>query len=118
MGLKLFFALSEKWSLTREDQLILLGQNSRSTLNNWERKIGNNEDISLRSDTLERLSLIAGIRKGVELLYPQNRWDDYMREPNTEFGDVSLLDVMLKGTVGALYDARRYLDASRGAHFG
>jgi len=118
VGLKLFFALAEKWNLTQENQLQLLGQSSRSTLKNWKEKISNDADIKLSADTLERLSLIAGIRKSVELLYPQSRWDDYMRSPNSAFGGKSLIDVMLLGRVGALYDVRRYLDASRGAHFG
>jgi len=111
VGLKLFFALSEKWNLTQDNQLVLLGQSSRSTLRNWKDKIDSNADINLKPDTIERLSLIAGIRKGVEILYPENRWDDYMYQPNSAFDGDS-------GSVGALYDARRYLDVNRGAHFG
>lgn len=118
VGLKLFFVLSEKWNLTQDHQLVLLGQSSRSTLKNWKDKIDSNADINLKPDTIERLSLIAGIRKGVEILYPENRWDDYMHQPNSAFDGDSLLEIMLAGSVGALYDARRYLDANRGAHFG
>lgn len=117
-GLRLFFVLADRWSLSQEQQLSLLGQSSRSTLKNWKEKASADINIKLNVDTLERLSLIAGIRKGVEILYPENRWTDYMHAPNAAFGGKSILDVMLLGRIGALYDVRRYLDASRGAHFG
>lgn len=118
VGLKLFFALAEQWGLSQEQQLTLLGQNSRTTLRNWREKIAAGETVRLSADTLERLSLIAGIRKGVEMLYPENRWNDYMRSANTAFGGETPLDRMLHGRVGNLYEVRRYLDGSRGAHFG
>lgn len=118
VGLKLFFALAEQWNLTQEQQLKLLGQNSRTTLRNWKEKIAMGEAVRLSPDTLERLSLIAGIRKGVEILYPEGRWNDYMEAPNSALGGRTPLAHMLNGRVGDLYDIRRYLDASRGAHFG
>lgn len=118
VGLKAFFKLSELWKLKQEDQLVLLGNPSRSTLNTWRRKAQANENVKLPMDTVERLSLILGIRKGVEVIYPKERWNDYMRAPNRQFNGHSLLDVMLEGRVGSLYTARRFLDAARGAHFG
>jgi len=117
-GLRMFFNLANLWDLTQEDQLLLLGLSSRTTLNNWRKKALNDEDIRLSVDSLERLSLIVGIRKGVELLYPHDRLNSYMKSPNREFGGRSMIDVMLEGSIRSLYQVRTYLDASRGSHFG
>ena len=117
VGLSLFFALAEEWSLSQAEQLTLLGLGSRTTLKNYRERVAQGENVKLPVDTLERLSLIAGIRKAVELLYPETRWNDFMRAANSVFGGVSVLTWMLGGKVGHLYDVRRYLDAQRGAHF-
>ena len=117
VGLKAFFKLSQSWGLTQADQLTLLGLSSRTTLNNWKSKAQANEGIKLGVDTLERLSLILGIQKGIELLFPESYRVEYMRAPNRYFNGSSILDVMLEGRITALYKARRYLEASRGAHF-
>lgn len=118
VGLKLFFTLANQWGLSQEEQLSLLGLTSRTTLHNWKVRLEQGEELKLSLDTLERLSLIAGIRKGVEILYGPERWNDYMRSSNRAFGDQSPLDRMLMGKMGNLYEVRRYLDASRGAQFG
>jgi len=118
VGLKLFFSLSERWELTQDQQLKLLGLSSRSTLHGYKKKVRNNEPVKLDVDALERLSLIAGIRKAVEVLYPKQRWDSYMNTPNREFGGASAKDMMLQGSMKSLYIVREYLDASRGGHFG
>ena len=117
-GLRLFFNLADLWSLSKAEQLILLGVSSRTTLNSWASKAQSNNAVSVSRDTLERLSLIAGIRKAVELLYPDEITNLIMKVPNKRFGGKTLLDIMLQGSIGDLYDVRRYLDANRGAHFG
>ena len=118
VGLKLFFTLAEQWGLKQSEQLMLLGLDSRTTLNSWKTKASNETGVKLSKDALERLSLIAGIRKAVEMLLPRSRWVDYMRSANSDLGGLTPLDVMLTGRMEALYKVRRYLDASRGAHFG
>lgn len=118
VGLSLFFTLAEEWGLNQNEQLSLLGLSSRTTLKNYRERVAAGDDIKLPNDTLERLSLIAGIRKAVELLFPENRWNDYMHASNRALNDLSPLQWMLEGRVGSLYDIRRYLDAQRGAHFG
>ena len=116
-GLSLFFNLAEAWGLTQAQQLALLGLSSRTTLKNYRERVEAGENLRLPNDLLERLSLIAGIRKAVEILYPETRWDEYLKAPNRAFGGSSPLEWMLQGRVGHLYDVRRYLDAQRGTHF-
>lgn len=118
VGLKLFFAICDAWGLNEQQKLKLAGQTSRTTLRNWKQKVQGQEPVNLAPDTLERLSLIAGIRKGVELLYPRDEWETYPHKPNALFGGQSLIERMTAGRLVDLYDVRRYLDAERGAHFG
>ncbi len=118
VALKLFFAITDAWKLGEQQKLKLAGQSSRTTLRNWKQKVEAGAPVSLATDTLERLSLIAGIRKGVELLYPREEWDSYPHRPNSAFGGQTLIERMTAGRLIDLYEVRRYLDGERGAHFG
>lgn len=118
VGLKLFFYLAQAWGLKQTQQLTLLGLSSRTTLKNYRDKVAAGENVKLPLDLLERLSLLAGIRKAIEILYPKPRWDDYINSPNAAFSGYSPLEWMLQGRVAHLIDVRRYLDAQRGTHFG
>lgn len=119
-GLQFFFNVTgpEHWKLSQDEQCQLLGISSRSTLHGWKKKVESGAPVQLSHDTLERLSLLMGIRKGVEILEERRDWDDYMRRPNRAFGGRSALQRMLAGNVSDLLDVRRYLDSWRGAHFG
>lgn len=68
----------------------------------------------MRNDTLERISLLLGIFKGINtLLSSPDRADDWMRRPNNApiFAGRSALEVLLSGELSDLYSVRRYLDA-------
>jgi len=117
VGVKLFLAICDDWDLNEEERITLAGLRSRTTLQTWRHKLTADERIRLSPDTLERLSLVAGIRKAVELLFPRDQWTAYMRRPNSDLGTQSALDRMLAGRLIDLWDVRRYLDGQRGAHF-
>ena len=68
-ALKLFFGIAEEWRLTNEQCCALLGIKSESTMRSWHKRVQANEDISLSTDTIERLSLIAGIYKGIQKIF-------------------------------------------------
>jgi len=69
----------------------------------------------LPRDTLERISVLLGIYKAINILLPvRERAAAWIKKPNKAFGGESALDVMLKGRVDNLYAVRRYLDAWRG----
>ena len=67
--------------------------------------------------TLERISLVLGIHKGLKLLFADEasgmRW---LTSPNRDlpFGGVSPLERALRGSIDDLYAVRRYVDAWRG----
>lgn len=115
---KLFLGITEEWQLTDAERLVLAGHESRTTLNQWRRKIAAGDEIKLSRDTLDRLSYVAGIYKALQLLFPNpEQWSGWVRRPNRDFGGQPALDHMLGGSVVDLADVRRYLDAWRGSQF-
>jgi len=112
-GLRTFFNIADDWGITTDQQRILLGGISKSSLHNW--KAGNASALS--RDQLERVSLVLGIYKAMALLFADGdggkRW---LKAGNTEaaFGGGSPLSRMLRGGIEDLYVTRRYIDAWRG----
>ncbi|XOV85076.1 MAG: antitoxin Xre-like helix-turn-helix domain-containing protein [bacterium] len=108
---KAFFGIMEKWALTRDQAITLLGKPSERTFYRWR----DGQVSGMSQDTLERISLMLGIYKATHILLPvAERADGYIKRPNSAFGGESALDVMLKGRMDNLYQVRRHLDAWRG----
>ena len=113
-GLRAFARIAQAWGLSVEEQLALLGQPPRSTFFAWRK---HPEKAALSRDTLERLSNILGIYKGLQILLPDPAAaDSWVRRPNTAplFGGGTALARMLAGNVSDLNLVRRYLDSVRG----
>ncbi|KND54115.1 hypothetical protein BVER_05694 [Candidatus Burkholderia verschuerenii] len=113
-GLRAFFRIAEAWSLSTEEQIILLGTPGRSTFFKWKQTP---ESARLGRDTLERLSLILGIYKALQILLPEpTAADTWIKRANNAppFGGRPALDRMLAGNVSDLVAVRQYLDAMRG----
>lgn len=105
-----FFGIAEKWQLTAEEQIRLLGSPGRSTYFKWKKEGG-----LLPKDTIERISNLLAIFKALEILFPDARAaDGWIRRPNGYFNDWSALDVMLDGQFADIYKVRQYVDAQRG----
>jgi hypothetical protein len=112
-ALRTFFNIAASWGLTVTEQRALLGWPAASTYHKY--KAGDHGALSY--DTLTRLSLILGIYKGLQVLYPEPAFADaWVRMPNTNplFGGRRALDVMVDGGIDGLYRVRRLLDARRG----
>jgi hypothetical protein len=113
VALKAFFAITQRWGLSSEEERVLLGSLAKATFYRWKQQLDGNLD----ADTLERISYILGIYKALRILLPSeaaaNAW---VHKPNTAnlFGGHSALEKLLKGRVIDLADVRRYLDAERG----
>lgn len=108
--LEAFFSIAEKWRLTTDEQIKLLGSPGRSTFFKWKKDGG-----VVPPDTIERISQILGIWKALTILFTiESRGCDWIRRDNDYFDGVSALDVMLTGGVVDLYKVRWYLDAQRG----
>lgn len=108
-----FFRIAERWKLTVEEQMTLLGVTSRSTFYKWRHE----PPSRLGPDLLERLSYIFGIYRNLQVLLPEPQAaDGWLRRENEApvFGGRSALERMLSGRVADLYVVRQYLDAERG----
>lgn len=112
VALKAFFGITHKWKLSSEEERTLLGA-SKPTFYRWKNK--KNGDLS--QDTLERISYVLGIYKGLRILLPDeataNQW---IHKPNAYalFNGKSALDKLMQGRVIDLADVRRYIDGQRG----
>jgi hypothetical protein len=108
--LESFFVIADRWKLSTDDQIVLLGSPGRSTFFKWKKDGG-----TLPADTRERLSHILGIWKSLRILFTQDdRGEAWVRAKNRYFDGASALDVMLEGMSGVIR-VRTYLDTQRGA---
>ncbi|GAB5095367.1 MbcA/ParS/Xre antitoxin family protein [Caballeronia sp. HLA56] len=113
-GLRAFLNIARDWSLSNEEQIVLLGSPGRSTFFKWKNAP---DSARLTRDTLERLSLILGIYKALQILLPEPAAaDTWIKRPNTAppFGGRPALARMLAGNISDLLAVRQYLDAMRG----
>lgn len=116
-GLRTFSNIADRWSLSEQEQMKILGVESRSTLHSWKSKAKARQQIKLGRDTLERISYVLGIYKAINILLPiAERADRWMHAPNDApiFGGKSALDRITSGNVSDLFIVRQYLDAERG----
>lgn len=105
-----FFAIADRWELSTDEQIKLLGSPGRSTFFKWKK-----ECSSLPADTSERLSHILSIWKSLRILFADDHQGEaWIKRENKFFDGDSALDVMLRGRVVDLYSVRQYLDAQRG----
>ena len=112
IALSAFFKIAEKWGLTSDEQMKLLGSPARSTFFKWKK-----EPPALSPDTMERLSHVFSIYKALEILFPDPQVaESWIRRPNSApfLVGKSALERMLRGQVADLYAVRQYLDAQRG----
>jgi len=110
-ALRTFFRISDAWELKEQEQMRLLGLDSRSTFQSWKR----GAVASIPKDALERISYILGIYKGLKVLLPKSA-NDWVRKPNKSpvFAGRSALERMASGNVADLFVVRQYIDAQRG----
>jgi hypothetical protein len=110
-ALRAFFRIADIWKLKEQEQMRILGLDSRSTFQSWKR----GAVAAIPKDALERISYVLGIYKGLQILLPKSA-DDWVHKPNKSplFGGRSALDRMVSGNVADLYAVRQYIDAQRG----
>jgi hypothetical protein len=106
--------LFDRWALSTEQQLTLLGleKSSRATLTRYRR----GEPVNGSRDMLDRIGHLLAIHKSLRLLFPENYDMAYawMRSRNRAFNDRSPVDVALEYGFPGLLMVRAYLDRRRG----
>jgi hypothetical protein len=111
---------SAKWDLSAEEVADLLGGVPLRTYHDLKRKALAGQSISLNRDCLERISLLLGISKALQLIAPSGRSDmayQWFNTPNDNpiFENKSIKQYLLdRKSIEGLYTVRRYLDAARG----
>lgn len=108
-----FLMVTQAWGLSVAEQLILLGNPSRSAFFAWKKAPA----VALSADTMERISYLLGIWKALRILIPDDRQARaWVKKPNDHpmFEGRPPLDRMLQGRILDLADVRRMLDARRG----
>lgn len=110
-ALRTFFRVADAWRLKEQDQMRLLGLDSRSTFQSWKR----GAVAAIPKDALERISYVLGIYKGLQILLPKTA-DEWVHKPNSAalFGGRPALERMASGNVADLFVVRQYIDAQRG----
>jgi Protein of unknown function (DUF2384) len=112
-ALRTFFNIAGGWGLSVAEQRALLGWPAASTYHKYKAR----DHGALSYDTLTRLSLILGIYKSLQVLYPDQQFADaWMRMPNSNpaFGGGTPLSLAVNTGIDGLYRIRRLLDARRG----
>ena len=109
-----FFNVADLWKLSVEERRGLLGWPANSTYHKY--KAGNVATLSY--DALTRISLVLGMFKALNILYPNpnlaNRW---VKLPNSNvlFGGKTPTEfITVDGGIDAMFKVRRLLDARRG----
>ena len=113
VGMRAFFNIADKWKLSPDEAMALLGHPSRSTFYNW--KNGDVAQIAHSFDLASRISYVLGIFKALEILYQRPEMaDEWVRRPNKAFGGQSAMERMRAGHMVDLAAVRTYLDSVRG----
>jgi hypothetical protein len=110
VGLRAFFQVADKWGLSPDEMIALLGQPARSTFYSWKK--GDVGTATQSLDLASRISYVLGIFKALEILYQRPEMADaWVRRPNEAFGGQTALQRMLAGQMVDLAAVRDYLDS-------
>ena len=110
VGLKAFSRVMDVWKVRNADAAVLLGVSGRT----WSRaKIG--EAVRLTADSLDRISAVVGVYKGLHLYFSNALADSWVRLENEgpPFKGRTPLAYMTGGLPNLLA-TRAYVDALRG----
>ena len=109
-GLRTFFRICEKWGVSSERQVLILGCRDGTILDAWQR--GDYAEVS--DDVLIRISYVLGVYKALNTIFPDARnADGWVTAPNSAplFAGRSAMELMVEEGVEGLASVRRYLDA-------
>jgi len=104
--------LFRAWQLSDVEARTLLGDMAQRTWARWKDGSIGRIDRDLRA----RMAILMGIHKGLRYLFTDPaRGYVWIRKPNSNFNDMSALNIMMRGEITDLIDIRTYLDGERGA---
>jgi hypothetical protein len=105
-----FFGIMERWDIDNETARILLGAPAERTFFEWKK----GKAARVSDDTLRRIGYVAGIFKGLQIVYSDPALaDGWLTRPNDFFGGQQPLERMKAGDIVDLAAVRGYVDAAR-----
>jgi hypothetical protein len=105
-----FFGIMERWGVDNETARTLLGAPPERTFYEWKK----GKATRVSDDTLRRIGYVAGIFKGLQIVYSDAALsDDWIGRPNSFFGGQTPLKRMAAGDIVDLAAVRGYVDAAR-----
>lgn len=105
-----FFEIMRHWQVDDTSSRRILGSPPERTYYDWKKGIS---VIRLPEDVLRRIGYVAGIWKALEIIYSDPKVaDDWIRRPNSSFGEQTPLARMAAGDVTDLAAVRAHLDAA------
>jgi len=112
-AIRAFKDIAHLWKLTPREQRIVLGVIPQSTYTKYMR---DPEGAVLSYDTLQRVSLMLGIFKAINVLIPDEQLaDEWLSRPNAHplFKGRSAKELILDGGIEGMGAVRAYLDTER-----
>ena len=111
---KNFFKICEDFNISLDDQAILLGQKHKRTITNWKKE----KTIGQSWDVFNRVSLLLGIVKSLNVIYPRNPEvvNSWMHKKREIFKSKSAIEMIIGQPLqsqAALFTVRRVLDMYR-----
>lgn len=116
-GLRTFLTIGDRWKLTDDERMLILGTPPRSTFSKWAGSVREGKDITLSVDTLIRISIILGIHEALGVLHSDERVGlAWLRTPNGAplFGGGTPMALITNGTQDGPMCVRRFLEAACG----
>ena len=111
----IIMSLFDRWNLSTEEQLNLLGlsPNSRALLTKYRK---GQAAINPGRDTLDRVGWLLATHKALRLLYPENENIRYswIKRRNRDFDNLTPLQIMTTEGMIGVAKVSRYLDFMRG----
>jgi hypothetical protein len=111
---KNFFKICEEFNIEPKDQVIILGQKHLRTIQNWKKE----NTIGQTWDVFNRVSLLLGIVKSLNVIYPRNPEivNSWLHKNRKLFSGRSALELITEDPLqsqAALFIVRRVLDMYR-----
>lgn len=107
---RMLMQLFEHWSLTYEEQAIMLGMspNTRTTITRYK----SGDPIKFDRDTYDRVSLILSIHKLLRTLFPLNDEMVYawIKTRNRHFNYKTPVEIISKDGIFGLAEVKQYLE--------
>lgn len=110
-GIRTFLNIAERWGLTDEEQMALLGIHELGIFEDWKVRVRGHDAVAIPVDVIVRIGGVLSIYGSLVTLFPEERAADWLRAPNPHkiFGGRTALAMMSSGELEHLDAVVGYL---------